>query len=267
MATVEDVVTIARNYLRDFPRFFQATFPIVGRTYQLGHPNVDTTSLYVARYVPGSGSASVISSSDYALDERNGILRLANSYSSTNNIMVEGYYYEWLTPSDLEFFAKIAVNKHTSTLDTPLSGLSEVVVDVIGMATVVEALWSLLTEYSRDIDVITSESVHIPASQRFRMVQSLLSQWDEEYRRAAKALNIGLERMEIFTLRRISRTTNRLVPLYKAKELGDYGPMEQLFPPIDDGILEVAAKEDDLRTDVYVDGMPRSGGLSSNAFF
>jgi hypothetical protein len=267
MATIDDVTTIARNYLRDFPRFFQTTFPVVGRTYQLGHPNVDTTSLYVAKYVPGAGSASVISTTEYSLDERNGILRLASTPASTNSIMVEGYHYEWLTPSDLTFFAKIAVNKHTSTLNVPLGGLSEVVVDVIGMATVVEALWSLLTEYSRDIDVITSESVHIPASQRFRMVQSLLGQWDEEYRRAAKALNIGLERMEVFTLRRVSRTTNRLVPLYKAKELNDYGPMEQLFPPIDDGLIELTQKEDDLRTDVYIDGMPRSGGLTPNAFF
>jgi hypothetical protein len=267
MATINDVAGIARNYLRDFPRFFQATFPVVGRTYQLGHPNIDTNSLYVARYVPGSGSASVIASVDYALDERNGILRLATTPPANNSIMVEGYYYEWLTPNDLQFFAKMSVNKHISTLHVPLEALSDVVIDVIGMATVVEALWSLLTEFSRDIDVITSESVHIPASQRFRMVQSLLGQWEEEYRKAAKALNIGLERMEIFTLRRVSRTTNRLVPLYRSKELGDYGPMEQLFPPIDDGVLEIEQRDDDLRTDVYVDGMPRSGGLSSNAFF
>jgi len=267
MADVTNVAEIARNYLRDFPRFFQGTFPAVGRTYQLGHTNVDTYALYVARYTPGSGSASALSTSDFSLDERNGILRLKTTPPTTNTIMVEGYYYEWLTPDDLLFFSNIAVSKHTSTLNSPLETLSDVVINVIGMAAVVEALWSLMTEYSRDIDVITSESVHIPASQRFRMVQSLLSQWESEYHRAATALNIGLERMEIFTLRRVSRTTNRLVPIYKPKELGDYGPMDEVFVPIDDGTLPITQHEDDLRTDVYIDGMPRSGGFNPSSFF
>jgi len=213
MATLTDIENIARTYLRDFPKFFQTSFDVVGRTYDLSHINVDSESLWVAVYTTGSGSASALSASQYSLDERNGILRLANTYASGTKVLVEGYYYEWVTPTD-----------------------------------------------------ITSESVHIPASQRFRMVQGLLAQWEKEYERHAANLNIGFDRLEVMNLRRVSRTTNRLVPLYKQKELGDFSPMERLWPEIDDGIVTPETKGDRLREDVYIDTTPPSGA-TTNAFY
>lgn len=263
MATFDDVVTIARTYLRDFPRFFQTSFASGGRTYQLGHINIDSSSLYVAVYQPSGGSASAVPANEYSLDVRNGILRLANTPATGAQVMVEGYYYEWVTPDDLAFYTQRAIEKHLVALETSLSNLTDVVINAIGIAAIVESLWALMTEYSRDIDVITSESVHIPASQRFRMVQSLLGQWEGEYQRHATALNIGLDRIEVFNLRRVSRTTNKLVPLYKSQELGDYAPIERLWPKIDEGVLPNETKEDSLRTDVYVDTMPPSGATTS----
>lgn len=265
MATRADVIAIARGYLRDFPRFFQTAFSPSGRTYELGKPNIDPDSLWVG-YVPTSGpSVSVLPESAYALDERNGLLRLA-TLPPADQIMVEGYYYEWLTPTDLEFYADIAINNNTHGLNTPLETMASVVVDVIGIDALVQALWGLLSEYSRDIDVITSESVHIIASQRYRMVENLLSQWTEEYNKRAAALNIGLERMEMFTLRRVSKTTNRLVPIYKQREIEDYGPIERLWPEISDGVITIEEKEDVLRDDVYVEGEPPPGFLTSSSY-
>lgn len=261
MADFADVVTIARNYLRDFPKFFQVSFDALGRTYQLGHTNIDADSLWVASYVPNSPSASAtsISPTGYTLDSRNGVLRLNSQLSGTAKIMIEGYYYEWVTPADLEFYTHRAIEKHLHSLDASLPELSNAVINAIGIAAICESLWALMTEYSRDIDVITSESVHIPASQRFRMVQSLLMQWEKEYERHATALNIGIDRLEVFSLRRVSRTTNYLVPLYKNREIGEFSPIERLWPRMDSGIVEQELKEEELRTDVYIDGPPPSG--------
>ena len=266
MATKSDIITIARNYLRDFPKFFQTGFVPAGRTYELNKPNIDTGSLWVA-YVPSGGGASVtvIPDTDYALDERNGLIRLA-TLPVAETIMVEGYYYEWLTPADLDFYADMAIHMDTHNLSTPLSMLAPAVVDVIGIHALVQALWGLLTEYSRDIDVITSESVHIIASQRYRMVESLLTDWSAEYNKRAAALNIGLERMEVFNLRRVSKTTNRLVPEYREREVGDYGPIERIFPPIDAGVINLEDTSDKLRQDVLVDGDPVPGFLSTGEF-
>lgn len=251
MTTKAEVVDIARNYLRDFPKFFQLSFEPRGRTYNLGKPNVDPTSLWVA-YVPtGGGAASPTTL--YSLDARNGLLRLPTVPDGT--VMIEGYHYEWLLPADLEFYADVAIAMMTHNLTTHLHRVAPAVAQVIGMYTLVQALWALLTEFSRDIDVLTSEGVQVIASQRFRMVQSLLGQWTDKYATAAAALNIGIDNMEVLTLRRISRTTNRYVPIYKGRELGDYGPIERLFPPIPTGFVELE-DNDDLRTDVLVDGDP-----------
>lgn len=122
-----------------------------------------------------------------------------------------------------------------------------------------------MTEYSRDIDVMTSESVHIPGSQRFRMVQSLLEYWMRQYDSQAKALNIGVNRIEVMNLRRVSRTTNRYVPIYKPKEIGDYGPIERVFPEQDSGTIVLEDFEDNMREDVYVDVPPPAGLYNTGA--
>ena len=262
-AVVEKIMEIARTYLRDYPKFFQVSFDAVGRTYELGNPNIEQSSLWVATYPTGGTPTEITSdtsaSTYYSLDDRNGIIRFNRSFSSTTKIMVEGYYYEWVLPKDLEYFAGHSIEQHTYNLDTPLEQLAPIVLDTIGMGTVVETLWGLLTEYSRDIDVTTSESVHIPASQRFRMVQSMLDYWTRNYQAQARALNIGVERIEIMNLRRVSRTTGYLVPVYRARELGDYGPIERQFPEINPGDIKIENHDEPLREDVYLDLEPQQG--------
>jgi hypothetical protein len=97
------------------------------------------------------------------------------------------------------------------------------------------------------------------------MLQSLCQQWEVEYRKHANNLNIGPERIEQFSLRRTSRTTNRLVPLYKSKEIGDYGPIERIFAEESEGHILIEIDED-LRTDVFIDMDPETG-VTSNAFY
>jgi hypothetical protein len=269
LITVDKVTAIARTFLRDFPKFFQVSFNAVGRTYELGHPNIDKDKLWVATYTVGNPTqitTNTSASTYYSLDDRNGILRFNESFSANTQILIEGQYYEWILPADLEFYATHSIERHIYNLPIALENMSNIVIDTIGMGTVVESLWGLLTEYSRDIDVMTSESIHIPASQRFRMVQSLLDYWSKAYEKQAKALNIGLDRIEIMNLRRVSRTTNRLVPLYKARELGEYGPIERIFPEVSDGIIGIEEPEDDLLEDVYVD-VPPGVGTNSAAIY
>jgi hypothetical protein len=266
MTTKAQIIQDARRRLRDFPRFFQSATPPSLRTINLSRPNIDADSLWVA-YIPdgGGASATVIPTSNYSLDARNGIMRLGVA-PAAESILIEGYYYEWLLDDDLSFAADLAIHELSHNVDVPLEQLAPTVVDVYSLRTIVEALWNLLNEYARDIDVIAGESVHIIASQRYRMVSDLLAHWEAEYNRKAAALNIGLDRLEVMTLRRVSRTTNRLVPIYKQREVGDYSPIERIFPPIDDGRIHIEEEGDDLRTDVLVDGNPAPGSISNGYY-
>jgi hypothetical protein len=261
---LEYVVEVARNYLRDFPKFFQVNFDAVGRTFELGQPNIDTNTIWVANIV--GASVTPLTSTNYSIDARNGIVRLADTPAANSKIIIEGYYYEWMLPADLEFYAKHSINYHKPTINVPLEQANPAVLDVVGIGALVEALQALMTEYARDIDVMTSESIHIPGSQRFRMLQSLCQQWELEYRKRANNLNIGPERIEQFSLRRVSRTTNRLVPLYKAKELGEYGPMERIFVEDSEGQILITEKNEPLREDVFIDTEPPAS-YTSNAYF
>lgn len=266
MATLkQDVMKVARNYLRDFGQFFQASFDPAGRTYELGAPNIDPVSVWVA-YVPnsasaGSPSASVgviplTATSDYDLDGRNSLLRLRAPLINAYKILVEGYHYEWIGTTDLDFYADMAIHMDTHGMIADAGNLAPAVVDLVGVHTLVEALWGLMSEFARDIDVITSESVHIQASQRFRMVSSLLDHWEQEYRDRASTLNIGLNAIEVFNMRRVSRTTERFVPLYRSREFGDIGPIERLWPDVGNGVLQTEEPSDRLRQNVYVEGDP-----------
>ena len=264
LTPLEHTIQLARNYLRDFPKFFQVSFEGIGRTYELGQINIDPTTVWAATVT--AGTVTPLTTSQYTLDNRNGILRLATTPAANTTIMVEGYYYEWLLPQDLEFYAKKSINYHTPTIHIPLEQANAAVLDVVGLGALVEALQALMTEYARDIDVMTSESIHIPGSQRFRMIQSLIQQWEVEYRKHANNLNIGPESIAQFSLRRVSRTTNRLVPLYKSKELGEYGPMERIWAEDAEGRILINESDEPMREDVYIDGEPPRG-YTTNAFY
>jgi len=261
LTPLEHTIQLARNYLRDFPKFFQVSFDSIGRTYELGQINVDADTIWIATTT--GASATELTTSQYSLDSRNGILRLGFTPASGTTIMVEGYYYEWLLPADLQFYSERSINFHKPTIPVPLEQASAAVLDVVGIGALVEALQALMTEYARDIDVMTSESVHIPASSRYRMLSDLCQRWEVEYRKHANNLNIGPERIEQFSLRRVSRTTNRLVPLFKSKELGDYGPIERIFADDSEGHILVEEKEEPLRSDVYIDMDPPYGYVSN----
>ena len=263
MATKESIIETARNYLRDFKKPFQQTFVSSGITYDLGKPNVESSTLWVKSLAQGATETADVT---YTLDARNGLIRLSADLPNTTTLMVDGYYYEWLLPDDLEFYADMAINLNTHNLRVPLANVAPAVADVIGIHTLVQALWGLLSEFSRDIDVITSEAVHIQSSQRYRMVSGLLDYWMAEYNRRAQALNIGLERLEVVNLRRVSRTTNRLVPLYKQREVGDYDPIERIWPGIDEGLINIEEESDDMRQEVYLDGEPPTGYLSTGQY-
>lgn len=263
MTPLEHTMQLARNYLRDFPKFFQVSFDALGRTYELGHINIDPTTVWIA--TTAGASATTLSASDYTLDHRNGILRLTNTPAGNTQLLVEGYYYEWILPEDLQFYSERSINFHKPTIRVPLENASPAVLDVVGLGALVEALQALMTEFARDIDVQTSESIHIPASQRYNRLQDLCRQWETEYRKHANNLNIGPERIDQFSLRRVSRTTNRLVPLYQAKEIGDYGPIDRIFAEQSEGHLLIE-EEEDLRTDVFLDMEPESG-ITTNAYY
>jgi hypothetical protein len=91
----------------------------------------------------------------------------------------------------------------------------------VALLAATEGLWALATDASFDIDISAPDGVTIPRHQRFSQLTSVISNRIEQYREMCAMLNVGLSRIEMGTLRRVSRTTNKLVPIYVPQEVDD----------------------------------------------
>ena len=69
----------------------------------------------------------------------------------------------------------------------------------------------------------------IPRSQRYQQLTDMIAKRWEQYRTLCAQLNIGLWRIEMGNLRRTSRTTNKLVPIYMPQEIDDSRRPERVY--------------------------------------
>lgn len=248
--SIESLMVDARSWLRDFPIYFTATSPATSqthRTIELPHKNVMYAGMNVWATDGTTTWQGVLDDTEvtvtaaqfgYLLDERNGLLRISTQpvtkpFTTSAHVNVEGYYTEWVSDPDLKFhtvntIAEYSYGEPSWDLDT----IGDVEADLISLRTATDVLFSLLIEYSRDIDVSTPQAMHIPATQRFHQVNQLLfgpGGLNEKLKEKESALGVGLGRAEVGTLRRVSKTTNRLVPVYVVREYDDISRPRRVF--------------------------------------
>lgn len=243
--TLEGIAEASRNLLRDFPIFFEVDLgPVNVSTIRLPHPNIEGSSLQVyvsAQPGPYAGNEHLtmepVPSTNWTVDERNGLLKFNSPSYQGKRCFVAGYHYEWFLTSDLLFHASTMVSEHFFQRDvTSLSQIPAVELEVLAMGTVMKSLWTLVTEFSTDIDINSPEGMFIPARQRFQQVWQMLQYWEQQYEDRSRSLNVGLHNIDIFNLRRVSRMTNRFVPMYRSREYDDHNTPERYYPPIPTGM-------------------------------
>jgi len=239
----------ARTYMRDFPKYFTASVGVTGtpRILKLPHPNVAPNELYIEAMGPEDqrigklAAAGVVAEDEaflYTLDVREGLVKLVapplEGWGDALNFNIDGYYFQWVSPGDMRFYSEVVITEHgTGRPDFDLDELPDAEEDLLQLGAAIEACWSLLFQYSRDIDVSTPEAIGLPLTQRFRQLEDLLAHLSEKYKTKANMLGVGLERVTVGMLRRTSYTTNRLVPVYLPREWDDGSMPTRLFPPID----------------------------------
>lgn len=95
------------------------------------------------------------------------------------------------------------------------------------------ALWDLATEASMEVDIRTPDGVSIPRSQLFQQIMQAIAAVEGKYREMCSIFNIGVYRIQAYDLRRVSRTTNRYVPIYRSREYDDLTFAQRELPPRD----------------------------------
>lgn len=237
------VAESARQLLRDFPRYFSTVFrQPLGLTQRLPHPLISGADLRVIPY----GETQPLTSG-YVVDERNGLMQITTPEDYPDGLSVMGYYYTWFLPADLEFHANFVALEHLPAFgDKELADLSPVELNVIAMGAVERALYSLLTEFSTETDMSNPEGIFIPAHQRFQQVLQMWQSWAQKYNQAAASLNVGLNRITVTELRRVSPMTGRLVPVFENQELDDPSFPRRVLPVIEPKFTDMREDSEDF---------------------
>ena len=271
MADVDTLLTRLRRELGDYGSPFQSSVVGDGVTtlFDLPVGMIDDTTFqaYVVaapprttpyeEQAPGpprtSGNTTPLTSpADYTLDSRNGVIILTTALADQATLVVTGTSHKLFTNDELTDALSDAFHQMThgrtvqdryydSTtgfvryghMPMTYANLPQVEEYPLVLLAAVEALWTLSTETSFDIDAETATGTAIPRTQRFRQIREQIEALQERFNFFARNLNIGLDRIEVMTLRRVSRTTGRYVPIYVNKEYDDYSPPQRILPPVD----------------------------------
>lgn len=151
---------------------------------------------------------------------------------------VQGRKWRYFSDADLQIFIDTAIAQHGHNRADEGGGMYTTT-DIqpveeypIALYAVIQALWALATDASFDIDILAPDGVNIPRSERYRQLMDMIGARQTQYDELAAALNIGVKRMEVFTMRRTAKLTNRLVPVYMPQEYDDRTPPQRLYPPV-----------------------------------
>jgi hypothetical protein len=261
MATLAGVIDRIRSEIGDLSAPFADTFTGDDElsSYDLSEVNVSTVVAKVSSSSPAS-TVTLVADIDYVLSPAEGSILLINPAFSPlhhgQTLIVRGVSSGMFTDGELERYVTDALNQHTYgrmvtaryrdehgfvrydrepiTLET----LPPVEEPLVAYLAAINALWTLATDASTDVDVNTSEGTFVPRSQRYRQIMEHLGELQQRYNSLAQQLNVGLARIEQLQLRRVSRTTNRLVPIFEGREYDDASLPTRLLPPIDGEPLE-----------------------------
>jgi len=232
VAVLADLVSRVRLEIGDMPKQFSftATGDGTNKDFDIKIKPLDPTTLLVT--VNGT---PITQPAGYTVEKDLGVFHFATAPANNAVVKFSGTAYRYFSNSDIETFVNTAVEQHThERTDNFGSRMTLAMIPPVedyplAILAAVEALWALATDAAFDIDISAPDGVMIPRSERYRQLSQIIAQRMDQYKQLSSALNIGLWRIEMGTLRRVSRLTNKLVPLYMAQEIDDSRKPERVY--------------------------------------
>jgi hypothetical protein len=216
----------------------------IGRSFVHQFVADGTTNRFLIPYSPLDGANLVINregvdiSTAAEVEEATGHIVLDETPDAGDVVIVAGNYYKYFTPVEVCQYISDAFEQHTAfhtdnygrTMSiTTLPTIEEYPI-VIYASTL--AMYTLATDASFDIDITAPDGVMIPRSERYRQLMQMIEVRKNQYKELCSQLSIGLYKIDVFTLRRISKTTNEYVPVYQPQEVDDKSTKTRVRLPI-----------------------------------
>lgn len=233
MATIANLADRVRIELGDLGKSFVTNFVADG-----------TTNRFRLHYAPLDGDGvkvfkNGVDISDLAsVEEQTGVLVTDTVPADGDELLVSGTYYRYFTATEINSIVEEAFQTHAYSHNDSvgrqltLENLPGVEEYPVAIHATTLALYTLATDASFDIDIQAPDGVSIPRSERYRQLMQMVQARQEQYRELCNLLGIGLYRIDVFNLNRISKATGRLVPKYVPQEVDDRSYPERVKTPL-----------------------------------
>jgi hypothetical protein len=216
----------------------------IGRSFVYQFVADGTTNRFLVPYSPLDGVNLAINqdgddvSADVEVEEATGHIVFDTTPAAGDVIIVAGNYFKYFTETEVSQYISDAFAQHT-TFHTDSYGRT---ISMATLPTVEEypviihastlALYTLATDASFDIDIQAPDGVMIPRSERYRQLMQMIEVRKNQYKELCSQLSIGLYKIDVFSLRRISKTTNEYVPMFEPQEIDNKSPKTRVRLPI-----------------------------------
>ncbi|MFI6495888.1 hypothetical protein [Nonomuraea typhae] len=241
-----------RRALGDLSEPFRLTFPGGKDIYELGRVRISQLQLDLVV----DSTVTTLPPDSYTLDSAEGIVTLDEPLVANSTLMATGMAFGLFEDAELDEYIEVAVAIHTHERELDperyreegtgfiryrhqkmtLANLPLVEEEPLIILATIQALWDMATDAASDVDVWTAEGTHLPRGQRYQQLMEHIDALQERYNTMAAQLGIGQNRIKVTTLRRVSKQTGRLVPIFREREYDEVGPNsypKRLLPPID----------------------------------
>ena len=233
MATISNLMDRVRLELGDQATDFDISVETDGLSvrYETGQYPLSLDNLLITL------DGTTLTSLDVTVDDRGGVLVFPEPPTAGSVLRVAGTKYRFFSGVDLRTFVDSAVAEHlyhrtdAFSRQMTVANLPFVEEYPVTILATYMAMMALATDASFDIDIYAPDGVNIPRSERYRQLLEMMATRQQQYKDLCAALNIGLNRIEVFNLRRVSRMTNKLVPVYIAQEIDDYSKPQRVYLP------------------------------------
>lgn len=233
MATLSSLGSRLRTEIGDIGKSFVYQFTADG-----------TTNRFLVPYSPLDGlNLSILQdganvSADVEVEEATGYLVFDTTPADGDVIVVAGNYFRYFTENEIENFVSTAFTEHSAfhtdaygrTVSLQNLPVLEEYPVVVYSATL--ALYALANDAAFDINVFAPDGVTIPRSERYQQLMQMVQARQNQYRELCSQLGIGMYKIDVFSLRRISKTTNRYVPIFQPMEVDDRDTPTRVYVPI-----------------------------------
>jgi hypothetical protein len=216
----------------------------IGRSFVYQFVADGTTNRFLVPYSPLDGVNLAINqdgddvSADVEVEEATGHIVFDTTPAAGDVVIVAGNYFKYFTETEVSQYISDAFAQHT-TFHTDSYGRT---ISMATLPTVEEypviihastlALYTLATDASFDIDIQAPDGVMIPRSERYRQLMQMIEVRKNQYKELCSQLSIGLYKIDVFSLRRISKTTNEYVPMFEPQEIDNKSPKTRVRLPI-----------------------------------